>query len=102
MVSAETLGQFLVLLPTYYNPLALTFVPTTNHLHAHFAHRKATYYLTRRPTYRTHPLHDMFVESPNILPIHLQDLSLQGQLLSRYYPFYTPRRLHPLWNTLSR
>jgi len=75
MVSSEALAQFLVLLPTYHNPLALTFVLTTNHLHAYYAHIIATYYLPRRPTYGTYSLHDMFVESPIILPTHLQDLS---------------------------
>jgi hypothetical protein len=43
MVSSETLAQFLGLLPTYHNPLALTFVLTTNHLHAYCAHIIATY-----------------------------------------------------------
>ncbi len=102
MVSSETLAQFLVLLPTYYNPLALTFVLTTNHLHAYFAHIKATYYLTRRPTYRTNPLRDMFAESPNIYQPAYMTYLLQAQLVTRYYPIYTPRRLHPLWNRLSR
>ncbi len=86
MVSSETLAQFLVLIPTYYNPLALTFVLTINHLHAYYAHKIVTYYLPRRPTYRTNPLHDMFVESLNNLPTHLQDLSytrsIGGQILS--------------------
>jgi hypothetical protein len=79
------------LLPTYYNPLTLTFVLTTNHLHA-YAQVIATYYLPRRPTYKTNPLHDMFVESPIILPTY-RTYPLQGQLLTRYYPIYTPMRL---------
>ncbi len=78
MVSSQTLAQFLVLLPTYYNPLALTFVLTTNHLYAYCAHIIATYYLPRRPTYTSNPLHDMFVESPIILFTHLEEPILYG------------------------